>query len=344
MRSDVYSTRYRQLNVLAVAVLALGCAKSTQPEVVVYVAVDRGDAEPILTEFEAQTGIATRVLYDAEVAKTTGLVTRLLAEAERPRCDVFWNNELAQSLLLTQRGVLQPYHSLAAADLPAGARDAKDHWTAVARRARVIVYNTRHVSAEEAPRSLFELTEPRWRGKVAMANPQFGTTRAHMAALWAVLGPERTQQWLTALVENDVQIVDGNAMVMNRVAQAEPGASAALIGLTDTDDVLSGQADGKPIDMVFPDQDELGTLLVPSSVALIAGAPHAAEGRQLIDYLVGGAAETALATGRAGYLPLRASAPQPPFADRDIRAIEISNQQLLEALEPSSRWTKEHVP
>lgn len=334
----------RPLIVLCLALAVSGCGESTRPEVVVYVAVDRGDAEPILNQFEAQMGIATRVLYDAEVAKTTGLVTRLLAEAERPRCDVFWNNELAQSLLLTQRGVLQPYRSPAAADLPADAREAEGHWTAVARRARVIVYNTRHVSADDAPRSLFELTEPRWRGKVAMANPQFGTTRAHVAALWAVLGPERTQQWLTALMENDVQIVDGNAMVMNRVAQAEPGASAVLVGLTDTDDVLSGQADGKPIDMVFPDQDELGTLLVPSSVALIAGAPHAAEGRKLIDYLVGGAAETALATGRAGYLPLRASAPHPPFADHDIRAIEISNQQLLDALEPSSRWTKQHLP
>lgn len=335
---------FRESIVLILVVVAVGCGKPPRPEVVVYVAVDRGDAEPILNQFEEQTGIATRVLYDAEVAKTTGLVTRLLAEAERPRCDVFWNNELAQSLLLTKRGVLQPYRSPAADDLPADARDAEGHWTAVARRARVIVYNTRHVSADEAPRSLFELTEPRWRGKVAMANPQFGTTRAHVAALWAVLGPERTQQWLTSLLENDVQIVDGNAMVMNRVAQAEPGASAVYVGLTDTDDVLSGQADGKPIDMVFPDQDELGTLLVPSSVALVAGAPHAAEGRRLIDYLVGGAAETALATGRAGYLPLRASAPHPSFADRDIRAIDVSNQQLLDALEPSSRWTKQHLP
>jgi iron(III) transport system substrate-binding protein len=329
--------------ILILLTLAAGCGKPAQPEVVVYVAVDRGDAETILNEFERQTGITTRALYDAEVAKTTGLVTRLLAEADRQRCDVFWNNELAQSLLLTRRGVLQPYRSPAADDLPDDARAAEGHWTAVASRARVIVYNTRHLSAEEVPKSLVELSDPRWRGKVAMANPQFGTTRAHVAAIWAVWGPERTQQWLTSLMDNDLRIVDGNAMVMNRVALAEPGASAVYIGLTDTDDVLSGQADGKPVGMIFPDQDDLGTLFVPSSVALIAGAPHAAEGKRLIDYLVGGAAETALATGRAGYLPMRATAPRPSFADRDIRSMEVSNQQLLDALEPSSRWTKQHV-
>lgn len=259
---------------LALVVVALsGCSRPAGPEVVVYVAVDRGDSEPILKRFKSQTGVHVRAVYDAEAQKTTGLVTRLLAESDRPKCDVFWNNELVQTLLLADRRVLAPYQSSAAAGIPSELKDSDGHYTGIAARARVIVYNTEHVSPEEAPRSIFELTQPKWRGKVAVANPQFGTTRTHVAALFAVLGPERTKQFLQDLLDNEVRITDGNAMVKNLVARADPDASPVYVGLTDTDDVLSGRADGEPVEMVYPDQDSIGTLVIPSTVCLIRGAP-----------------------------------------------------------------------
>ena len=140
---------------------------------------------------------------------------------------------------------------------------------------------------DELPRSLFDLTKPKWRGKVAIANPQFGTTRTHVAALFAVLGPERAQQFLQDLLTNEVRIVDGNAMVKNLVACARPDSSPIYLGLTDTDDVLAGKAAGEPVDLIYPDQDpaSFGTLLTPCSIALIRGAPHleAAPARRLPD-------------------------------------------------------------
>lgn len=341
-RSQVSAALTRLLGAALLAAFVVGCGRSAAaPQVVVYAAVDRGDAEPILKRFERQSGIRVLAVYDAEAAKTTGLVARLLAERRRPRCDVFWNNELVQTLLLAQRGALDKYVPRAARELPESFKDPAGLWTAVAQRSRVIVYNTKYVTAEEAPHSIFDLTRPEWRRKAAIANPQFGTTRAHVAALFAVLGPEQTKQWLAALVENEIRIVDGNAMVKNLVARAQPNASPVYVGLTDTDDVMSGLAEGDPIAMIYPDQDELGTLSMPSTVALMRGAPHPDNARKLIDYLAGAEAQAALTGPGSGYLPVRSD-----LTETDVKTPEktmsVSRQAWLEQLEPSSRWTNEH--
>ncbi|MBN2578164.1 MAG: extracellular solute-binding protein [Pirellulales bacterium] len=329
---------------LAAAGLIGGCRPVDGPEVVVYVAVDRGSAEPILRRFEAESGIRVRPVYDAEAAKTTGLVTRLLSESDRPRCDVFWNNELVQTLLLADRDLLAPYEPAAAAALPASWRDAAGRWTPVGTRARVIVYNTKYVSPEQLPRSLFDLTKLQWRGKVAMANPQFGTTRTHVAALFASLGPERAQRLLSDLLANEIRIVDGNALVKNLVARAHPDASPIYLGLTDTDDVLAGKAAGEPVGLIYPDQDAgaLGTLVIPCSVGMIRGAPHPEAARRLIDYLTGPEVESRLAAEWPGFFPLRPDAAQQPDGAKSPRAMQVNWPEVLKQLQPSSQWTKEH--
>lgn len=321
-------------------ILLGGCSHSTAPhEVVVYVAVDRRDAEPILKQFEQKTGIQVRALYDAEAAKTTGLVTRLIAESRRPRCDVFWNNEVVQTLLLGERGLLASYHSPNAAGIPEPMRDPAGCWTGIGTRTRVIVYNTRLVDSSDLPRTLQELGDAKWKGQVAVANPLFGTTRTHIAALYAGWGANETQAWLRRLLENEVRIVDGNAMVKNLVARADPDASPILVGLTDTDDVRSGQSDGEPIDFVYPDQASGGTFVVPTTVCMIKRGPNPDAARALIDFLVSPAAEAALTAEGTGYAPVRSSSssPQPP-----PRAMEVSYGELLEHLMPSTEWTSQH--
>jgi iron(III) transport system substrate-binding protein len=96
--------------------------------------------------------------------------------------------------------------------------------------------------------------------------------------------------------------------------------------------------------MVYPDQDGLGTLVIPSTVCLIRGAPHPQAARRLIDYLVSSEVESQLADGRAGYIPIRPDAPVgKAVAQLGLpRPMDLSRQSLLEQLEPSSQWTKEH--
>src|SRR5918996_5685311 len=181
---------------LAVAFICLAAAGGGSPEsrpnadrrVTVYVSTDRVFSEPVLREYEERTGFKVDAVYDTEETKSTGLANRLLAEKPRPQADVFWSNEPVRTLVLKSRGVLAPYKSPSAQGIPPSLVHPDGYWTGFSARMRVIAYNTTLVKAEDAPRSVFDLADPKWKGQVAMADPRFGSTSFHVAALYALAG------------------------------------------------------------------------------------------------------------------------------------------------------------
>jgi iron(III) transport system substrate-binding protein len=190
-------------------VLLTGCGQRDPKQVVVvYTALDQIFSEKVLGAFEQETGIDVKPVYDTEATKTVGLVNRILAEKDNPQCDVFWNNEVVRTVMLKRRGVLQTYASPSAADIPAEFKDAEGYWHGFAARARILVCNTSELTDAERPSSIEELTEARWRGKITLANPVFGTTATHAAALFASWGDEKAKAYYRALKANDVLIVD----------------------------------------------------------------------------------------------------------------------------------------
>jgi iron(III) transport system substrate-binding protein len=254
-------------------------------------------------------GIRTKTtspVYDTEETKSTGLANRLLAEKNRPQADVFWSNEPVRTLVLKSRGVLAPYRSDNADGIPAVLIDPEHFWTGFSARIRVIAYNTTLVKSEDAPQSVFDLTDPRWKGQVAMADPRFGSTSFHVAALYALAGDQKMDDFFRRLKENHVRIVDGNSAVRDLVGRGE-----VKVGLTDTDDVNVAIEGGQPIAMVLPDRNGLGVPVMPNMVSLIANAPHVDEGRQLIDYLLSADVERQLAQSEAVQIPLHAGVPGP---------------------------------
>jgi iron(III) transport system substrate-binding protein len=163
-----------------------GKAGSKQQEVVVYTSLDKVFSEPIFKAFEKETGIKVLDVYDSEATKTTGLVNRLIAEKDSPKADVFWNSETGRTIVLKNKSVLSQYISPSAADIPSTFKDPEGYWTGFAARCRILIYNTTMLKPEDLPKSIFELTDPKWQGKVALAYPLFGTTATHAAALFAI--------------------------------------------------------------------------------------------------------------------------------------------------------------
>ena len=276
-----------------------GQGGAPENEVTVYVSTDRVFSEPVLRAYEQKTGVKVNAVYDTEETKSTGLANRLLAEKNNPQADVFWSNEPVRTLVLKQRGVLSPYKSPSAEGIPDTFKDPEGYWTGFSARSRVIVYNTSLVRPEEAPKSVFDLTDPRWKGQVAIADPRFGSTSFHVAALYAELGDEKADEFFRALKANDVKVVPGNSVVRDMVARGEVKA-----GLTDTDDVNVALENKQPVAMVFPDREGIGVPVMPNMVSLIAGAPHPEAGKRLIDYLLSPEVERMLAQSEAVQIPL----------------------------------------
>ena len=271
-----------------------------------YVSTDRVFSEPVLRAFEQRTGIRVNAVYDTEETKSTGLANRLIAERERAQADVFWSNEPVRTLVLKERGVLAPYRSPSAAEIPATLKDPDGYWTGFSARVRVIAYNKKLVPDNEAPSSVLQLADPKWKGQVAIADPRFGSTSFHVAALYVTLGDDKADDFFRRLKANGVKIVPGNSVVRDMVVSGE-----VKVGLTDTDDVNVALESGAPIGMIMPDSEGMGVPMMPNLVSMIAGAPHPAEAKQMIDYLLSPDVEAMLAKSEAVQIPLRPSVPGP---------------------------------
>jgi iron(III) transport system substrate-binding protein len=320
----------------AIVVAAVGFVACRSPEesqqaeraVTIYVSTDRVFSEPVLREYEKRTGVRVNPVYDTEETKSTGLANRLIAEKARPQADVFWSNEPVRTLVLKSRGVLAPYRSASADGIPSALMDPDGYWTGFSARIRVIAYNTKLVKADEAPRSVFDLADPTWRGQVAMADPRFGSTSFHVAALYAMAGDEKMDAFFRRLKANGVRIVDGNSVVRDLVARGE-----VKVGLTDTDDVNVAIEDGQPIAMVLPDAAGLGVPVMPNMVSLIANAPHPDEARRLIDYLLSADVERQLAQSEAVQIPVHAGVAGP----KNIPAIDTFKPMTLDYTKAATR-------
>ena len=293
----------RSLITLCLLLSLSGCLRrSGQPEVIVYTALDREFSEPIFKQFEKETGIHVRPNFDFESTKTVGLVNAIIAESERrTRCDVFWNNEIVNTLRLDELGLLDAYRPAEADSFPSEFCSAENQWFGFAARARVLIVNTEVVPEDERPDSIYDLLDPKWKGKTGIAKPLFGTTASHAACLFEALGEAKAEEFFDGLVNNDVQILSGNKQV------AEDVASGRLaFGLTDTDDAMIELEDAHPVAIVYPDSKpgEIGTLFIPNTISILRDAPHPQAAKKLVDYLLTAQVETKLAQGKSAQIPL----------------------------------------
>ncbi len=286
------------------AVIA-GCSFEEEREaVVVYCALDREFSAQVLERCGQETNLRVLPKYDIESTKTVGLANAIIAEQNRPRCDLFWNNEILHTLRLKKLGLLESFEIAPLKSWPESFRDPQQQWYGFAARARVLLVNTELVPEAERPTSLDDLLDPRWQGTVGIAKPLFGTTATHAAVLFATRGDAAATQWFRDFKANG-KVMGGNKQVALAVASGE-----LAVGLTDTDDALIEIENGRSVAIIFPDQaaEQAGTLLIPNTLCLVKNAPHTAAARRLAQAIVSAETETELAKGESAQIPLNSAA------------------------------------
>jgi len=282
-------TKFNLALLITIVIFIISCNKD-QNEVIIYTTVDQIFSEPILKDFEKETGIKAKAIYDTEETKSTGVLNRLIAEKNNPQCDVFWSGDPVRTIVLKNKGITIPYKSETSKGINSTFKDSENHWIGFSARARVLIYNKKMLADTLIPKSIFDLTNNNLKGNVAIANPLFGTTTFHISALFSVLGDEKAKQFLSDLKDNDVMIATSNGDVKKRVMQAE-----VFCGLTDTDDAFEAMKENANIGIVFLDQNGIGSLIMPNTVNLIKGSKHKENGKKLFDYLLSKETEAKLA-------------------------------------------------
>ena len=310
--------------------------------VVLYCAIDREIAQELIDQFEKETGVHVETKFDTEAAKAVGLVEAIRQEKAHPQCDVFWGGGSFFCTILAGDGCLASLPEDLIRAQGTAPRDSRGRWLGFAATYRVLIVNTNVMSAESLPHSYRDLADPKFKGHIGIANPLFGGMAAHVAALFSKLGESKGRDWLEGLKQNDCAICAGMADVKNRVASGE-----LWFGITATDDAYAALQGGKPVTVVFPDQDRdgIGCLCGNGAVALVAGAPHPKQAERLVRFLMTTSTEKILAAGPGqvvGMLPHSlAQDVRPAWIPRKLQIMDVDWSEAVKAHPAASKAIKE---
>lgn len=249
-------------------------------DLVIYSGRSEQLIQPVLDEFQVKYPDVKILLKSGQ---NSALANALIEEQSNPQADVFITTEIFTVQSMYQQGIFQSYRPVSADELPAEFIGSEDSWVGITRRARVIMYNTELVSAEEAPTSIFDLTDPRWKGQIAAAGSTNGGMQAQIAAMSQLLGEQATREWLTGLIANDVTFFGGHTDVRKAV-----GAGEFKIGLVNHYYYYLQLAEGSPVGVVYPDQGdgEIGLITNATAAGIVKGAKNLPAAQAFIDFLL----------------------------------------------------------
>jgi iron(III) transport system substrate-binding protein len=255
-------------------------AVAVNGKLVIYTGRSEPFIQPVIEAFKARYPNVDALLKSG---RNSELANALFEEQANPQADVFISTELFTVQALAQKGVFQPYLPAGAERISAGFIAPDNSWTGLTRRVRVIMYNTDLVSPEEAPKSIFDLTDPKWQGQIAAAGSTNGSMQAQIAVMRQLLGEEATEAWLKGLLANEVTFFGGHTDVRKAV-----GAGEFKIGLVNHYYFYLQRAEGSQVGCVFPDQGagQIGLISNATAAALIKGARNTPAAQAFLDFLI----------------------------------------------------------
>ncbi len=212
---------------LATVTMALSACSSANTEtlssedaLVVYSGRSEELVGPLIQQFEDSAGTPVEVRY----GDTAELAAQLLEEGEDTPADVFFSQDAGALQVMQDEGRTTALPQDVIKAVPAKFRSAQGQWVGTSGRARVMVYNTDQVQRSDLPSSVQALTDPAWQGAVGIA-PTNASFQSFVTAMRMTLGEEQTQQWLEAMVANDVQRFENNTAILDAVnaGQVEVG-------------------------------------------------------------------------------------------------------------------------
>ena len=262
-------------------VLLTGCGSTANPTttpaaatsndtLVIYSGRSEALLKPVIAAFEKAN---PTIKVQLKSGKNNELAAAILEEQANPQADVFITTDMLATINLANQQALMPYQIPGTDAIPSEYKAADGAWTSITSRARVIMYNRDLVSASDVPTSMLELTDPKWKGKIAAANSSNGSFQAQVAVMKQLLGDTQTAAWLTGLVANDVQFFGSHSDVRKAI-----GSGEFALGLVNHYyyELQAREDSDNNVGVVYPDQgvDEMGVVINTTAVGIINNAPH----------------------------------------------------------------------
>ena len=274
------------------AALTLVGAAATAPtatSLTIYSGRDERLVKPILDRFTKETGIELNVRYGS----STSLATTLIEEGGRSPADVFWATEPGTLGLLAGRQLLRRIPQSTFGKVPARFSTPSRRWVGTSARSRVLVYNTRELTAGQLPKSIWELTNPRWKGKLAVA-PTNGSFQAFVGATTFLHGENRVRDWLRGLKDNDVKFLASNTAIVEAVGRGD--VQLGLVNHYYLYNVLASSP-GLPIRNHWLRAGDPGALVLAAGVGVVSATEKGAAAERFVTFLLSRWAQRFIARG-----------------------------------------------
>lgn len=295
-----------------------GDGAESSGSLVVYSGRSEELVAPLFERFTEETGIEVDVRY----GDSADLALAIDEEGERGRADVFFSQSPGAIGFLTAADRLAPLSQEVLDRVPVEDRSAEGSWVGVSGRARVLVYNTDDNDPAALPASVFDLTDPAYAGKVAVA-PTNGSFIDFVSGMRQAVGDERTEEWLAGMAANDSPNYANNNAILEAVARGE-----VPLGLANHYYLERAKEEDPDITAAnhFFAAGDPGSLLLVAAAAVTATSENTDEAEQLVAFLLSDETQEYFATETYEYPLVPGIAPGgdlPPLTDLPVTRIDM---------------------
>lgn len=315
----------RTLALLVTALLAAsGCgglgASDEGRSLIVYSGRGESLVGDLLERFEEESGIDLQVRY----AGTPELANQILEEGENSPADVFFAQDAGSLGAVAQAGRFVRLDDEILDLVPARFRSQEGLWVGASGRVRVLVYNPDRVPESELPASVFDLTDPKWKDRVAWA-PTNASFQSFLSAMRVLHGEERARQWIEGMVANQAAAFPNNITTVQAVGRGEFD-----VGLVNNYYLheLKHQDPSLRAENHFFDNGDVGGLINVAGAGILETSERREEADEFIRFLLSEEAQRYFAEETYEYPLIEGVDPaagQPRLATLDSPEIDLSD-------------------
>ena len=272
------------LGLLAAAIGIAACGDdegsgSSDDALVVYSGRNQDLVGDLLKQFESETGQQLEVRY----SNSADLAATLLEEGDNSPADVFFSQDAGALGALQKDGRLAKLPATILDEVDKRYQSTEGVWIGLSARARVIAYDKRELEPADLPKSVLDLVDDKWEGRIGWTptNPSFET---FVTALRKLEGDDAAKEWLEGMVSNDTKPFDNNIAVRDAIANGE--VDLGLINHYYVAEAVAAEGTDYPVGVFFPPAGDPGSLINVAGGAVLKSSDKQAQAQQFLSFLL----------------------------------------------------------
>jgi iron(III) transport system substrate-binding protein len=239
-----------------------------------YTSVPVETAQKISNLFTEKTGIKVELFRSGG----SNILRRFQQEADGGKVfvDVLTHSEPAAARMMTKKGLFVPFKATDFDKVPNEVKDPNGNHVAQRLNVMAIYLRDDKLAPADRPKTWAELVQPKYKGKMVMADPSFSSL---LVTIIGMLAKSQGWQFFEKLRANDIMLVQGNQQVADMVKRGERliavGADGAYVG--------EARKNGSPFSIIYP-QD--GAFVIPSPSSVVKGSPNPNAAKAFADFML----------------------------------------------------------